>query len=100
MDLLKILEKLHEEKPEVADMIVGLRKAILTCSSLDSKTINLVAIGIATAIRDQNALAGHIKLAKQSGASKDEVISAILVALPSAGVPATLAALPVAWENY
>lgn len=61
--------------------------------ALDSKTANLVAVGIATAIRNQDALDGHIKLAKQAGASKDEVISAILVALPSVGVPATLAAL-------
>lgn len=28
MDLLNILEKLNGEKPEIADMIVGLRKAI------------------------------------------------------------------------
>ncbi|SHF42959.1 carboxymuconolactone decarboxylase family protein [Desulforamulus putei] len=100
MDLLKTLERLQEEKPEVAAAIGHLRQAVLANSSLDAKTANLVAIGIATAMRNQDALMGHIKMAKAAGAGKDEVIGAILLAIPSSGVPGALAALSLAWELY
>ncbi|PHJ38822.1 hypothetical protein P378_07540 [Desulforamulus profundi] len=82
MDLLKVLERLREEKPEVAAAIGNLRQAVLANATLDVKTANLVAIGIAAAIRNQDALTGHIKLAKEAGAAKDEVIGAVLLAIP------------------
>jgi len=99
-DLLKVLGQLQEENPRVAEAIINLRKSIMESSALDPKTANLVTVGIATAIKNQDALLGHIQLAKQAGASRDEVVSAILLAIPSGGVPAALAALPLAWENY
>lgn len=100
MDLLKVLNKLQDEKPEVAAAIGNLRQTLLANASLDAKTANLVAIGIATASRNQDALTGHINMAKEAGASKDEVVGAIFLAIPSGGVPAGLAALPLAWEAY
>lgn len=100
MDLMTILQKLQQEKPGVAGAVVQLRKAIGEASALDPKTSNLVAVGIGTALRNPDVVTGHIKLAKEAGASRDEVISAILLALPSGGVPAALTALPLAWEIY
>jgi len=41
----------------------------------------------------------HVKLAKQAGASRDEVISALLVGLPAAGNGVTQS-LPAAIEAY
>lgn len=100
MDLFQIMERLSQEQPEVAGAILSLRGAILKSSPLDQKTANLVAVGIATAMRNNEALAGHLKLAKEAGATREEVVSAILLALPSSGVPAALTALPLAWEYF
>jgi alkylhydroperoxidase/carboxymuconolactone decarboxylase family protein YurZ len=41
----------------------------------------------------------HVKIAKQAGASQDEVISALLVGLPAAGNGITQS-LPAAIEAY
>ena len=100
MEILTILKQLSQEKPQVVGAIQGLRQAVLAECTLDAKTANLVAIGIATAIRNQEALTGHIQLAKEAGASQDEVVGAILLALPSSGVPSTLSALPHAWKAF
>ncbi|HAP31935.1 MAG TPA: carboxymuconolactone decarboxylase family protein [Firmicutes bacterium] len=98
--LFDLLARLKTESPGVAEAIVNLREAIQKNSALDSKTANLIAVGIATALKNTDALAGHISMAKDAGAGRDEVISAILLAIPSCGVPAVLAALPVAWHIY
>ncbi|GAB6158903.1 hypothetical protein JCM39194_21030 [Desulfotomaculum varum] len=100
MDLTKVLQKLQEEKPAVAAAIGNLRQAVMMNSSLDDKTANLIAIGIATALRNPDALKGHLKLASAAGAGRDEVIGAVLMAIPGGGVPAALAALPAVWEVY
>jgi AhpD family alkylhydroperoxidase len=100
MDLSQVMERLSREQPEVAGAIQSLRGAILKSSPLDRKTANLVAIGVATAMRNREALAGHLTLAKEAGATREEVVSAILLALPSGGVPAALSALPLAWEHF
>ena len=51
------------------------------------------------ALRLDSGVAFHTKLAKQAGASRDEVISAVLVGLPAAGNGITQS-LPAAIEAY
>ncbi len=100
VDLAMVLQTLQGDKPEVASAISNVRNVILQSSSLDQKTNALVGLGIAVALKDQNAVYGHIKIAKQAGATKDEVVSTILLAIPSCGAPAALAALPLAEDIY
>lgn len=100
IDLSLVLKRLQEEKPDVAFAIINLRSVIQKDSVLDPKTSALIGIGVAVALKDQNAIAGHIKLAKKIGATQDEVISTILSTAPSCGAPAVLEALPIAWEIY
>ncbi len=69
-----------------------------SASALDKKTEELAYLAVLAALRLESAVALHIRLAKQAGASREEVISAILVGLPAAGqsvtqvLPATIAA--------
>src|SRR6185295_18011452 len=49
------------------------------------------------ALRLDSGVPFHVKLAKQAGASRDEVISALLVGLPAAGNGVTQS-LPAAFE--
>lgn len=99
MELLQVLERLKQEQPEVAVAIGQLRETILSHAALDAKTANLVSIGIAAALRNAEALKGHIHLARAAGATREEITGAILLSLPSAGIPGALAALGQFWEQ-
>ena len=68
-------------------------------SALDNKTASLAYIAVLAALRMESGVPFHVKLARQAGASRDEVISAILVGLPAAGHGLTQV-LPAALEAY
>jgi alkylhydroperoxidase/carboxymuconolactone decarboxylase family protein YurZ len=51
------------------------------------------------ALRMESGVPFHVKLAKEAGASRDDVISAVLVGLPAAGHGVTQV-LPAAIEAY
>jgi alkylhydroperoxidase/carboxymuconolactone decarboxylase family protein YurZ len=68
-------------------------------SALDKKTQTLAYLAVLAALRLESGVPFHVAHAKQAGASRDEVISAILVGLPAAGNAVTHA-LPAAIEAY
>ena len=78
-------------------MVQGLAKA----SALDAKTSALAYLAVLAALRLESGVAFHVQAAKNAGATREEVVSAILVGLPAAGhvvtqvLPATLAAYDV-----
>lgn len=70
------------------DMI--LKESEVSC--LDSKTHELVYLGVlAAAPRLESGVGMHAKEAKRLGATREEVKSAVLTALPAVGFPAILA---------
>jgi len=74
-------------------MVQGLAGA----SVLDDKTRALAYLAVLAALRLESGVPFHVQSAKEAGASREEVISAILVGLPAAGhvvtqvVPAAIA---------
>ncbi len=76
-------------------MVQGLAKA----SALDRKTSALAYLAVLAALRLETGIPFHVQIAKQAGASREEVISAILVALPAAGHIVTQV-LPTALAAY
>jgi len=68
-------------------------------SALDARTEELVYIGILAAMRMESGLPFHVAHAKSLGASRGEIISAILAGLPAVG-NAVIQALPVALCAY
>ncbi len=76
-------------------MVQGLAKA----SALDEKTAALAYLAVLAALHMESGIPFHVKAAKQSGASREEVISAILVGLPAIGHGVTQA-LPAAITAY
>ncbi|MCB8840670.1 carboxymuconolactone decarboxylase family protein [Aurantimonas sp. VKM B-3413] len=68
-------------------------------SKLDAKTEALVYIGIIAAVRLDSGLPFHVLEAKEHGASRDEIISAILAGLPAVG-NVVIQSLPIALEAY
>ncbi len=75
--------------------VQGLGKA----SALDKKTEGLAYLAVLAVLRLDSGIPFHVALAKQAGASREEVISAILVGLPAAGNVVTRC-LPVAIQAY
>jgi alkylhydroperoxidase/carboxymuconolactone decarboxylase family protein YurZ len=68
-------------------------------SALDKKTEELAYLAVMAALRLESGVPFHTQMAKQAGASRDEVISVILVGLPAAGNGATQV-LPAALAAY
>lgn len=70
-----------------------------SASALDKKTEHLAYLAVLAALRLESGVPFHVGLAKQAGASREEVISAILVGLPAAGNTVTQS-LPAAISAY
>lgn len=73
----------------------GLEKA----GALDKKTGELVYLAVLAAMRLESGLPFHVHMAKAAGASREEIISAILIGLPAAG-NVVVQALPMALAAY
>jgi alkylhydroperoxidase/carboxymuconolactone decarboxylase family protein YurZ len=68
-------------------------------SALDKKTEELAYLSVLAALRMESGVPFHVQSAKQAGASRDEVISAVLVGLPAAGL-GVIHVLPAAITAY
>ncbi|NOX88753.1 MAG: carboxymuconolactone decarboxylase family protein [Calditrichaeota bacterium] len=88
-----------EEAPKHADAWMKLVQGLSSASALDPKTHNIAYLAVLAALRRINGIPFHVKMAKKAGASRDEVISAVLVGLPPAGHVVT-EALPAAIDAY
>jgi len=86
------------EAPEHAQAWGSMVQRLAAASALDAKTAALAYLAVLAALRMESGIPFHVKSAKDAGATREEVISAILVGLPAAGhgvtqvLPAALAA--------
>lgn len=67
-----------------------LHKGAAADGTLSSKTKELIALGIAIAVRCDGCIAYHVHDALEAGASRDEVVGAIGVAILMGGGPALM----------
>jgi alkylhydroperoxidase/carboxymuconolactone decarboxylase family protein YurZ len=74
-------------------------QALDGANALDRKTSALVYLAVLAALRLDSGVPFHVRIAKQAGASREEVISALLIGLPAAGHVVTQA-LPPAIQAY
>lgn len=87
------------EAPEHARAWGAMVGSVAESSALDKKTAALAYLAVLAAQRLEGGLRFHVRAAKQSGASRAEVISAILIGLPAVGLGVTHA-LPAAIAAY
>jgi AhpD family alkylhydroperoxidase len=69
-----------------------LGKACHTSGSLDAKTRELIKLGMAIGIRSEGAVHSHVKKALEAGATPEEIRHAVLLGIPTLGLPTTVAA--------
>lgn len=87
------------ENPETGRAYMDLVVKQSQASALDRKTQELAYIAVLSAVRMAGGLKFHVNAAKDLGATREEVKSAVLVGLPVAGI--TLAdALEAALKAY
>ena len=73
--------------------------ALERATALDPKTKDLAYIAVLAALRLESGIAFHVLQAKAHGASRDEVVSAVVLGLQPAGHGVT-ACLPAAVDAY
>jgi alkylhydroperoxidase/carboxymuconolactone decarboxylase family protein YurZ len=88
-----------KEAPKHAQAWMTAVQGIGKASALDKKTESLAYLAVMAVLRLESGVPFHVALAKQAGASREEVISAILVGLPAAGNVVTRC-LPAAIQAY
>jgi alkylhydroperoxidase/carboxymuconolactone decarboxylase family protein YurZ len=74
-------------------------RGLESASKLDKKTSALAYLAVLAAVRLESGIPFHTRLAKQAGATREEIISAVLIGLPAVGNAATQA-LPAALTAY
>lgn len=99
MKMSKAYQAFEIEAPQAyqqwINMVFGLDHAI----GMDKKTKEFCYITALAVARIEDGLPFHVKMAKSSGATRDEVIGSILVALPAVG-NMVVKSLPLAIEAY
>ena len=82
------MELFEDEAPEVAAAFNNLIMAVVKRPALDAKTKQLIYIAMKAATGDDSAVKAHIPMAKAAGATREEVIDAILMTVTVSGIRA------------
>lgn len=88
-----------KEAPQHSKAWMDVVKELDSSSALDSKTEELAYIAVLAANRLESGLSFHVKHAKELGATREEIISSILIGLPAVG-NIVIQALPIALDAF
>lgn len=99
MKLSKSFKVFASEAPEFQKIWMEMSEKLDEVSALDKKTEELSYISVLAAIGSESGIPFHVLMAKSNGASRDEIISSILVGLPAVGSK-VISSLPIALETY
>jgi alkylhydroperoxidase/carboxymuconolactone decarboxylase family protein YurZ len=94
------LEIFQKEAPEVAKAFDGMIETLRNTTGLDAKTKQLVYIGIKSSMGDTTAIYYHVRMAKNLGATREEIKDTILITLSVCGLKGVVSCLPTALEVY
>ncbi len=86
-DLSAGIRTMRRGIPETMKGFSELAQAALESSALDIRTKELVALAIGVAVRCDGCVAFHAKAARDQGASRDEVLEIIAMAIYMGGGP-------------
>lgn len=87
------------EAPEQQQIWMDTVERLGQASKLDPKTEELAYIAVLAAVRMHGGIPFHVKHAKELGATRDEIISSVLVGLPAVG-NTVIEVLPAALKAF
>ncbi len=93
MAIPKRFKKFTEDYPEVASAYEALGNAVHGAGPLDDKTRALIKLAISTGARLEGAVHSHARKALKAGCTKEEMRHAVMLSLPTIGLPSMMAAL-------
>ncbi|MGB5918077.1 carboxymuconolactone decarboxylase family protein [Arcobacter sp.] len=99
MSISKAFALFIQEAPAHAEAWMQVAKSLDTASALDKKTEELAYIAVLAATGNNSGIPFHVLSAKSHGATRQEVLSAVLVGLPAVGA-VVIGAIPAAVEAY
>ncbi len=94
------MELFRKEAPEVAAAFNSLIMSLVASQGLDQKTKQLIYIAMKAAMGDDSAVKAHVPMAKAAGATREEVVDAILMTLTVSGIRGVVHCLPGALEFF
>ncbi|MGO3408909.1 carboxymuconolactone decarboxylase family protein [Marinomonas sp.] len=80
----------HKSAPAVLDGFMELHKASMKEGALSSKVKELMALSIAISARCDGCIGAHAKASLREGATREEIIETIGVAIMMGGGPSTI----------
>jgi len=89
-DLSVLLRDVRGGAPEVMKAFAGMAQAATATKALDTKTKELIALAIAVAIRCDDCIAFHVKAAVQQGASREEIMETLGMAIYMGAGPSVM----------
>lgn len=97
---MNTMDLFQKEAPEVAKAFNGLIESIVESKGIDAKTKQLIYIALKAAQGDDTGIKFHVPMAKQLGATKEEVKDAILMTLTVSGIKGVATCLPGAMSIF
>lgn len=85
-----LLRNLRTGTPDVMKAFSAIAQAALAPKALDGKAKELIALGIAVAIRCDDCIAFHAKAAVERGASRDEILETLGMAIYMGAGPSVM----------
>jgi AhpD family alkylhydroperoxidase len=85
-----LLRDLRGGAPAIMKAFAGLAQAATVSNALDSKTKELIALGIAVAVRCDDCIAFHAKAAAEHGATRNEVSETLGMAVYMGAGPSVM----------
>ena len=99
MKVSNAFETFAKEAPEAQKAWMEVVQKLDAASTLDHKTEELAYLAVLAAVRLESGLSFHVKMAKSHGATRDEIVSSILVGLPAVG-NTVIQSLPIALAAF
>lgn len=79
--------------PTVGEAYEALGEAVHTAGPMDERTRALVKLGISIGARMEGAVHSHTRKALEAGVKPVEILHTAILAMPTLGLPSTMAAL-------
>ena len=93
-------ELFQKECPEVAASFNDLIEAQKALKGFDAKFKQLINIAIQTANHNPEGVRMHAMMAKNEGAAREEIVSAVVLNLHHSGIASVLECLPAAINGF
>lgn len=89
-DLRAGLREMRAGAPEVMKAFAGIAQAALQPRALDTKTKELIALAISVAVRCDDCIAFHAKAAADQGATSEEILETLGMAIYMGAGPSVM----------